>query len=67
MDGPRGDHEAGVDCSTDDTAQGVPRSFVKPIEKVVEAMFDHVRRRSIIEPVKLIREIKERWIWEVLC
>ena len=45
-----GDHKARVDCATHNTAKRVPCSLIKPVEKIVEAMFYHVRCGSVVEP-----------------
>lgn len=49
------DHQSWVDCATDNSAKRVPCSFVKPVQKIIETMFDHVRCRTVIEPVIMNR------------
>lgn len=48
----RGEHKAWVDGATHDPAQRVPRSLVEPVEEIVVAILDHVRRGSVVEPVR---------------
>ena len=49
VDGSRGNHEARVDRSTDDTTQGVPGTVIEPVVKGVEAFFGQELRRAIVE------------------
>lgn len=46
------DHQTGIDCSADNSAQRIPSSFVEPVQEIVETMLDHVRRGPIVEPNK---------------
>lgn len=39
-----------------DSAQGVPRPFVKPVQELVEAVCGEMVRRSVVEPVKEEKE-----------
>ena len=50
VDGAGGEHEAGVDSSAHDPAQGVPGSLVKPVEEIIVAVLHHVGRRPVVEP-----------------
>ena len=47
-----GEHKAGVHGAAHNSPQGVPRPLIKPVEEVVVAIFDHVRRGSVVEPVR---------------
>lgn len=38
--------------SADDSSQGVPRALVEPVEKIIEAILDHMMRGAVVEPVK---------------
>jgi hypothetical protein len=37
----------------DEITQWIPSSLIEPIEEVIKAIFDHVGRGTIIEPVKV--------------
>lgn len=52
MYGTRGNHQSRIDCATNDPAQRVPCSFIKPIEEIIKSMLYHVSRRTVIEPEK---------------
>lgn len=50
MDASGCDHETRVNGASNDPPQGVPRSLIEPIQKIVKSMFDHVGRGSVVEP-----------------
>ena len=44
-----GDHETGIDGTTDDSSQWIPSSIVEPIVKAVEAFFGQIFCGSIVK------------------
>ena len=62
VDAARCDHQTRVHCATNNSAQWVPGSLVKPIEEIIETMFDHIGCRSVVEP-----EMEEQLIDSVSC
>ena len=50
VDGPAGDHQAGVQRSSGDAAQRVPCSVIEPIPEIVESIGDQVLCCSEVEP-----------------
>ncbi len=50
VDGPGGDHQTRVNRATDNPAQRIPGTLIKPIEEVVVSMLHHVSRGSVVEP-----------------
>ena len=39
-----------IDGAADDATERIPREFIEPVEKIVEAILGHVSGRSIVEP-----------------
>lgn len=50
VDDAAGDHEAGVEGSSSDTAERVPGTVIKPVPEAVESIGDQVFCSSEIEP-----------------
>jgi len=36
--------------SSNNSAKWIPGSLIKPVEKVIESMFDHVMSGAVVEP-----------------
>lgn len=51
------DHQSWVDGAADNPAERVPRSLIEPVQKIIETMFDHVRCRTVVEPVTRVRTV----------
>ncbi len=50
VDGPRGNHQTGINRATNNPAKRIPGTLVKPVEEVVVSMLHHVSRGSVVEP-----------------
>lgn len=50
VDGAAGDHEAGVESATGDTAKRMPGAVIKPVPEAVEAIGDEVFGSPEVEP-----------------
>lgn len=44
------DHQSWIDRTTDNSAKWIPCSFVKPVQKIIKTMFDHICCCTVIEP-----------------
>ena len=49
VDDGGGDHEAGVDCPTDNSTQRIPRPLIKPIMELVEALIRQELGCTVVE------------------
>jgi hypothetical protein len=59
VDGGSSGHQARVNGATDDTAQWVPCTVIKPIQKVVETFRGEVLRGPVVEPgVELVNHLQ---------
>jgi len=45
------DHQSRVDGSADNPAKRIPCSLIKPVEKIIETVFDHVCCCTVVEPL----------------
>jgi hypothetical protein len=57
VQGARGEHEAGVDSASHNTAQGIPRSLIEPVPEVIHSILNKVLRGTEVEPAKVSTQI----------